>query len=140
MMEDRVTYKFTRTMKPILAKMSIGYQAWNGGSLCVDIEVLPSATPEQVFAELQKRSEEKLDDPSLFHIMTRKDRQEPRGETCAMELFRKRRWTDESMYTPDMMRRNWKPDLGLAGLTTEQANALRPVGSAGDHATVSGIG
>jgi hypothetical protein len=58
-------------MKPLLARMSIEYQAWNDESSCAGIEVPPSAAPEQIFTELQKKFEELLDDSSLFQICDR---------------------------------------------------------------------
>jgi hypothetical protein len=41
------------------------------------------------------------------------------------------KWADEIMYTRDMLDARGKPEVSKAGLTTEQANALRAAGRAG---------
>jgi hypothetical protein len=52
---------------PIFAKMSIESQVWNGEILGADIQVQPRGSQGETFAELQKKFEERLYDPSLFH-------------------------------------------------------------------------
>jgi hypothetical protein len=46
------------------------------------------------------------------------------------------KWSDSEMYTPDMMDEKGKPVLGRSPMTTEQANALLVVGTAGCLVTV----
>jgi hypothetical protein len=67
--EDGAVFKFSKKMKPAIAKMGIEYKSWNDEVLGEGVEVPPTATVIQVFKELQKRVGEKFDDPSLFNIV-----------------------------------------------------------------------